>query len=159
MKKKPNAICPLCWGLTTSYDREETCPFCNSELCATSYYEPLKAFLEKRSFEELDKQLMHQKAKIKATHWWRDRRHRFYLKDFLKSIEKVIKLKRELEANRRWILIYNDTLSGESYRLPKEYRSEEKVREATKKAQEKIQKKNPDSRDWVSWQELSSERP
>lgn len=93
--KQANAICPLCWGLTDLPENtEEMCAFCNSELCASSFYQSLDSFLKEHSMKQLEDMRENQKKKIKATHWWRDRRHRFYLKDALKSIKQVIKLKK-----------------------------------------------------------------
>ncbi len=154
MKNHTNAICPLCWGLTYTEEKEDLCGFCNSELCAHSFYEPLDSFLEDHTLEVLEAQRQQQKDKIKATHWWKDRRHRFYLKDFLRSIEKVINLKKESLKKYRWILLYNDTFSGESYRLPKQYKTEAEAKRAAGKENQSIQKKNPDSKDWVTWQQI-----
>jgi len=90
-------ICPLCWGLASlPREEENACPFCNSELCSLSVYEPLDLFLEKWSVEQLQELEKKKKMEIKATHWWRDRRHRFYLKDALQGIKTVLKLKKNL---------------------------------------------------------------
>lgn len=94
--KEANAICPLCWGLSyLPENTEEMCSFCNSELCASSFYQALEPSLKEHSMKQLEDMRENQKKQIKATHWWRDRRHRFYLKDFLSSIEAVIQLKRD----------------------------------------------------------------
>lgn len=106
MKNKYNVICPLCWGLTWLLeDQEATCQFCDSELCAMSFYEPLNLFLEKHTVEILEEKYQNQKKKIKATHWWRDRRHRFYLQDFLKNIKVLIKLKKQ-SIKRGYFSVY-----------------------------------------------------
>lgn len=89
---EPNSICDLCFSLTyLNEGQEEICAFCNSELCAHSFYSPLSEFFEKHSVADLENMRDAQKAKLAAE---KNPRRRFYVKDHLKQIERLIKMRK-----------------------------------------------------------------
>lgn len=91
-KAKPNAICPYCLTITgLEPGQQVTCGFCESELMrAMNFFVPLQDFLNQHSLTEMKEWLITANVHLKNA---KTKNDRFYTKDYLLGVNRVIKLK------------------------------------------------------------------
>lgn len=87
-----NAICPYCLSLTTlEAGQAITCGLCESEFMrAMNFFIPLDDYLRDHSIAELTQRLYAAKIQLKQA---RTKTERFYHKDYVVGLKRVIKLK------------------------------------------------------------------